>query len=129
MAVEWLLDTSVWIDLLRAKHEDFQRAWRDKIEAGEAALCGPVLGELIQGYLRQEDRDRMTEHFRGLPYFDAIQEDWLMAGFFAAETRKSGQTVSLTDCLIAAMAKRRKLVLVTRDKDFVRLKGIKMELV
>ena len=111
-----LVDTSVWIDLLRTG-----RAGTAAERIANHVTCGPVLQEVLQGLpddaLSQEFRDA----FLILPRLD----DPLPAHVFleAAEIyqagRRKGYTVRSTiDCLIAAIAIRNAVPVWHKDRDF-----------
>lgn len=118
-----LIDTSVWIRLLRG-----DRLIRDRlaqsIRAGdEPLICGPIQLELLAGRTERNASavDRIVGGTRQVPV-DPL-EDFLAAGTLAARARAAGTPVrSSMDCLIAQVALRTGgVTLVHADRDFERL--------
>ena len=121
-----LVDTSVWIRLLRG-----DRVMRDRLatavrQGDDLVTCGPIQLELLAGRTaRNADAvDSIVHGTRPLPVDP--REDFLAAGELAARARAAGHPVrSSIDCLIAQVALRTGGVTVVHaDRDFARLAAI-----
>ena len=110
-----LVDTSVWIELLRGS---IRIDWE---EMEEFAICGPVMQEVLQGL---EDSPAATEIRRDLDKIAIVGSPVGLDVFAeAAEVyrngRRKGFTIrSSTDCLIAVIAMRAGIGVWHRDRDY-----------
>ncbi len=110
-----LVDTSVWIELLRGS---IRVDWE---EMGEFAICGPVMQEILQGL---DDSPAANEFRRGLDKIAVVGDPVGLDAFAdAAEVyriaRRMGYTIrSSTDCLIAVIAIRAGIGIWHRDRDY-----------
>jgi predicted nucleic acid-binding protein len=110
-----LVDTSVWIDLLRSKprikEEDLFRF----------AVCGPIVQEVLQGLKPDAASEAFRAGFLALPVLsDPIPLELYVA---AADIYRSGRRRGLTirssvDCLIAAVAIGNRVPVWHKDRDF-----------
>ena len=89
--------------------------------------CGPVLSELLQGARGDRDRAAVLESHRALEYADATPAVWVRAGDLAAVLRRSGTTVPLSDLLIAAIAIEQRLEIITADRHFGIIPGVRVQ--
>jgi predicted nucleic acid-binding protein len=116
-----LVDTSAWIEFLRATGSAADLRLRDLIEQG-ADLCTTevVVMELVAGAGTDEQAAALR---RLLARFELVAAEGLADYEAAAELfracRRRGETVrSLTDCLVAAVALRAGASVLHRDRDF-----------
>lgn len=119
-----LVDTSVWIDVLRKARP---LRLEDYVDFDEVVTCLPVVQEVLQGFDREEHfrvaRDAMwampiVEAPLGRPVVDEAVDLFRRA-------RRAGLTVrSGVDCLIAACALRHGLTVLHADRDFTNLARI-----
>lgn len=115
-----LVDTSVWIDVLRG---NVPPAYPAIIASGEVVTCLPVIQEVMQGI---DAKSRIKFLAASLALADIrVLEDPLTRGVVddaVALYRSAGaagfQIRSSVDCLIAACAIRNGAVVVHRDRDF-----------
>ena len=115
-----LADTSAWVEFLRATGSAANMALRDLLVAGDLATTDAVVLEVLAGAndaRQSRDLVRLLDRCRWLP-----QESWadveLAASMYRA-CRERGQTPrSLRDCLIAAVAVRRDVAVLHRDREF-----------
>jgi len=116
-----LVDTSAWIEFLRATGSAEHRTLRGLIETGEAlATTDPVVMEVLAGARDDAHLGRLRrfvlafEHFpvEGLADFEGAAEVY-------GRCRRSGVTPrSLTYCLVAQVALREEVPLLARHRDF-----------
>jgi tRNA(fMet)-specific endonuclease VapC len=70
-------------------------------------------------------KNNVISRVRVVPFAD---REALMAGDILAEMRKTGQTISIEDALIASSAMTNRYILVTANtRHFSRIKGLKIE--
>jgi len=113
-----LVDTSVWIDLLRSKprieEEDLFRF----------AVCGPIVQEVLQGLKPGAASDAFRTCFLALAVLSGpIQLELYVA---AADMYRSGRRRGLTirssvDCFIAAIAIENRVPVWRKDRDFAEI--------
>jgi predicted nucleic acid-binding protein len=88
--------------------------------------CGPVLSELLQGARGDHDRETVLGAHRSLEYAEATPAVWVRAGDLAGTLRRSGTTVPLSDLLIAAIAVEQRLEVITADRHFELIPGVRI---
>jgi predicted nucleic acid-binding protein len=114
-----LVDSSVWITLLRGGDPELRERLTAAGSSGRLASCDPVALELLAGATTSS-----------LPRVEALVDslaplrvepslDFRAAAALHRSARSGGFTVrALMDCLIAAVAIRHDAVIVHRDRDF-----------
>jgi len=116
-----LVDTSAWIDYLRARRTAAATALAQLIDNGaELATTEPVIMELLAGadtQARLESLERLTN---GLPLLGVDPRlDFRTAAGLYVEAHRAGRTIrSLVDCLIASVAIRNDVQLLNKDADY-----------
>jgi len=111
-----LVDTSVWIDLLRQK----PAAFRDE-DVLRYATCGPIVQEVLQGLRPGFGSEEFRSRFLALQILsDPLPlELYLSAADIYRSGRRRGLTIrSSVDCLIAAIAIRNSVPVWHRDRDY-----------
>ena len=113
-----LVDTSVWIEVFRARRPlDLEAI----VDFDDVATCLPIVQEVLQGFREQEAYRRAREAMLSLPTVESplSSEVFLDAVDLFRSGRRAGMTVrSSVDCLIAACAIRHNLEVLHRDRDF-----------
>lgn len=118
-----LPDTSVWIPYLRnARGADGDRL-EELVRAGEIAICGPVLAELLGG-ANETQRTAIGETVGDLPWAVLDHSSWQGVGALAHRLRQAGQTLPLTDLVIAVAAARSGYALWSLDRGFERIAAV-----
>lgn len=116
-----LVDTSAWVEFLRATESAVHRRLRVALEDGVELLCTDVVVmELLAGARDDEDRDRLRRLVFGLE-FVAVDgpADYERAAELYRLCRRGGETPrKLSDCLIAAVAIRAEAEVLAADADF-----------
>ena len=117
-----LLDTSVWVEYLRATGSSAAVGVRELLgrDPDIVAICEPVAMELLAGAADDQRHARLERLVNGLPVLATdTHVDFRQAADLYRAGRKSGRTVrSLVDCLIASIAIRHDVELWHRDADF-----------
>lgn len=121
-----LVDTSIWVDYLRQGSTADQSALRELMKEGQAATCGVVKAELLQG-LRPGEDPLVQVLLSKLPNLETIEDDFLKAGELGRGLVKSGQKPAFGDALIAAVALRHGVSVLSSDKIFARFPGLKLQ--
>lgn len=117
-----LIDTSAWIDFFRGKQSPVTDAVQLALQLGLARLCGPVKAELLQGVKTKKEKQQLGIMFDAVENLDTHEPDWEAAGNNLLNLRESGITLPLTDALIAVIAIRHKVQVLTLDQHFLHLK-------
>lgn len=116
-----LVDTSAWIEFLRATGSPPHLRLRGALEDGEPlAATDVVLMGLLAGARDEADRDRLRRLVFGLEFL-AVEGpvDYERAAELYRLCRRAGETPrKLSDCLIAAVAIRNGCEILAADADF-----------
>ncbi len=116
-----LVDSSAWIEYLRATGSPVHHRLRAALEQDEALeTLGVVLLEVLAG-AREEAHARQLGRLLGRARLIAVEEpaDYEAAAALHRLCRRAGTTPrKLPDCLIAAVAMRVRTSLLHRDVDF-----------
>jgi predicted nucleic acid-binding protein len=115
-----LVDTSVWIDHFRGLNTPEALALNLLLDRNEdLCTCGMILTEVLQGIRDDAQHQRTRRYFDSLIYLPTGRAVYLAAAEMFRAARKTGDTIRRTaDCLIAACAVARSVVLLERDSDF-----------
>ncbi len=116
-----LVDTTVWIDWLRATDTGATRRLAALLDEGEAALSPVILQELLQGASSPQSLRTLQRRFAELPMLapQSGVEMHAQAGALYAHCRWQGVTPrSPHDCLIATLAIEHGVALLHADRDF-----------
>lgn len=112
-----LIDSSAWVDFFRGREEAAERI-DPLLEDGRAAICGPVLAEVLSGATSHAAFERLRRQLSSLLQLEAPSDLWGRV----AETRfvlaRQGAQVHLLDLVIAVTAVASSAGLLTRDRDF-----------
>lgn len=113
-----LVDSSAWVEFLR-KGGDVPTGRRvaDLLDSDQAALSGTIEMEILQG-LRDRDARRVQTLLSVVHFVDTLRSDYQAAGARLRELRATGVTVPASDALIASVAVRTRLPLLTVDQHF-----------
>lgn len=116
-----LVDSSAWIEFLRATGSATHLSVRSSLQQGVAlATTDVIVMEIIAGARDDADRDRLRRLLYGLEFL-AVDgpADYEQAADLYRACRAGGETPrKLTDCLIAAVAIRNGAELLCEDADF-----------
>lgn len=126
-----LVDTTIWIDLLRGAAGPAVEALRRLLEEGEACLAPVVLQELLQGAASPRAGATLRRRFESLPMLEPrpVGATYAEAGLLYARCRWRGYTPrSPHDCLIAQHAIEHGVPLLHDDRDFERIAAIEPRL-
>ncbi len=116
-----LLDTCAWIDFLRSTEGAMGDFVALAIERDEAVLCGVVITELLQGAKGKKELHQLDFLFSNIETLPIEDFTWTEAGRMLKKLRNKGVTLPLTDALIATVANKHGVPLLTIDKHFQHL--------
>lgn len=121
-----LVDTSVWIDVLRDRQGDVVESFRKKTYGEILVLSRFTQLELLQG-AKSGDEWKLLEHYLSTQfYLEATERTWSDAARIFFELRRKGITVrSSIDCCIAQVALEHDALLLHKDADFERIASIR----
>ena len=113
-----LVDTSVWIELLRRSGHPLRPHLDSLINADRARLCGVIIAELLQGAAGSKEISAVEELSSTVPLLESNDRIWIDSGRLSHRLREQGTTVGLIDCYIAALAQNHRCLLLSLDKHF-----------
>lgn len=117
-----LVDTSVWVDYLRAAGTPAHVNLRRRLAEAKAdvATTEPVAMELLAGPTSERSAAALVRLVDGLPLLPVEPAlDYRSAATIYRATRRNGRAVrNLSDCLIAAVAIRAEVALIHKDTDY-----------
>ena len=119
-----LIDTSVWIEVFRARQPLVLTSF---VDFDDVVTCLPVVQEVLQGFRDEGVFRRAREAMLSLPIVEAPlgEAAFLEAVALYRRARRAGRTVrSSVDCLIAACALRSDLEVLHRDRDYAALAAV-----
>ena len=121
-----LVDTSVWIDVLRDRTGDVVEAFQKKTHGETSVLSRFTQLELLQGAKSDKDWKQLDEYLSSQFYLEATERTWSDAARIFFELRRKGITVrSSIDCCIAQVALEHDALLLHKDADFERIASIR----
>lgn len=117
-----LVDTSVWSLALRRDrpHDspyiaELQRA----LSGGDVVVStGLIVQELLQGFVPARARAQIIDRFTHVPLVQPDRDDHIAAADLKTVCRKAGVQLGTVDALLAQLAIRHGLTLLTTDRDF-----------
>lgn len=119
-----LPDTCAWIDFFRGSGTPLASTLRAALAEGAVLCCGVVLYELLRGAKGEAEKEKLVSVFDGLPQLDVSGETWIEAGLLASKLRGKGQTLPMSDVLIATLALKHGAVVLTIDRHFFAVEGL-----
>jgi len=121
-----LVDTSVWVEVLRDKTGKRVQALRERIGADIGVFSRFTQLELLQGARDEGEWSRLDEYLATQYYLDATEDTWREAARIYFDLRRSGITISSPiDCCIAQLAMEAGALLLHQDGDFEKIAGIR----
>lgn len=84
----------------------------------EAGVFGIVVAELLHGLKNTGEQRQMRWLLDRVRRLDTIEQDWDDAGNVLRGLREKGLTVPLTDAMLAVVARRNRIAVLTSDAHF-----------
>lgn len=126
-----LVDSSVWIDLLRKQATAQTTALQTLLESNEAAITPVIYQEILQGAASAERLAKLREYFSTLPFLLPTHpiKTYEKAAELYAHCRLRGHTPrSPHDCLIARIAIEHKVRLLHDDRGYEAITSVEPKL-
>ncbi|MGD2098173.1 MAG: PIN domain-containing protein [Desulfobacterales bacterium] len=121
-----LVDTSVWVEVLRDKIGRKVKVFKERIDDEIIAFSRFTQLELLQGAKNEQEWQQLDSYLSTQFYFETTDDTWRDAARIYFELRKTGVTLnSPIDCCIAQLAIENQVLLLHRDKDFEKIAKIK----
>jgi len=121
-----LVDTSVWIEILRDKTGNIVKAFQKVIGAETYVISRFNQLEILQGARDQKEWELLENYLSAQYYLEASQNSWPEAAMIYYELRRKGVTInSPVDCCIAQIALEHGAFLLHHDKDFEKISRIR----
>ena len=119
-----LVDTSIWISADRKGHGTLKSRLAELTVSGAAWICWPIRAELLIGVKTPERWTTLDEQLAALHHAPVTDDTWHRAARLGHDLARRGQTVPLSDLLIAVAAMDHDLPLWTADSDFKRIASV-----
>lgn len=120
--MKFLVDTSVWSESLRRKKSSMDSAEtilsKLILNEYEIVIVGIVLQEILSGITDKKLFAEINTILADFPYIEATKQDYVFAAELRNLLKTKGVTAGSFDFLIAGLAIRNDLTLVTLDQDF-----------
>ena len=114
-----LVDTSVWIELLRDRGTRRASALEIALDGDEPVLTRFQELELLQGARDEREWSLLREYLDAQQYLEVGSGSWANAARIFFDLRRRGKTVrSSIDCCVAQIAIDHEVLLLHRDRDF-----------
>lgn len=120
-----LIDTCAWIDFLRSRDGRLGDRVDQALRDDAARMCGVTVAELLHGARGKKERQQLDLLFANVECVPVVDHDWVVAGELLHALKAEGHNQPLSDALIAALARRLDLPVLTEDAHFQRL-GVKL---
>ena len=88
------------------------------IDDNRAKIIGPIRQEVLSGYSRFSDYEKLKDKLRYFPNVVIVDSDYEAAAEYSNLCRSKGIQGSHIDFLICAVSARSKMKIYTNDKDF-----------
>ena len=122
-----LVDTSVWIEIMRDKTGKVVLAFQEKTRNHLVCLSRFNQLELLQGALNEKEWGLLEDYLSTQYFLETTTKTWREAARIYYELRAQGITVrSPIDCCIAQLAIENKTLLLHRDRDFAMVCEVRM---
>ena len=121
-----LIDTSAWVDFLRPGLRPLGERVDELLGADQARICGVVITELLHGIKGGGEERQVLWLLERVWRIETIEQDWDDAGNLLRTLRKKGLTVPVTDAMVAVVAKRNGVAVLTADDHFRHL-GVEVD--
>lgn len=113
-----LIDTCGWIDFFKSKTGRLGTQVANLIENDQATLTGVVIAELLQGIKTEKELQRLKHLFPITSLSKNNRRRLDTNRLLLQQLRTKGLTLPLTDILIATIAQRHAIAILTIDKHF-----------
>lgn len=114
-----LVDTSIWVEVLRDRSGAKKAAFREAVGQEPVALSRLTEYELLAGCRDRDEWRLLVSYLDDQLYLPLADESWRDAARIYFDLRRRGLTVrGPIDCALAQLALENDALLVHRDRDF-----------
>ncbi len=122
----FLIDTSVWIGVLRDKTGVVRQSLEAIINDESIFLNRFTQMELLQGCRDEREWTLLETYLQEQDYIESTPNTWVAAARIYYDLQRQGLTVrSSIDCCIAQLAIEHQLILVHNDRDFETIQRVR----
>ena len=122
----FLIDTSVWIGVLRDKTGVVRQSLEAIIKDESIFLNRFTQMELLQGCRDEREWTLLETYLQEQDYIESTPNTWVAAARIYYDLQRQGLTVrSSIDCCIAQLAIEHQLILVHNDCDFETIQRVR----
>ena len=121
-----LVDSNVFIDCLRRGVDPMEHLL-DRYPLADLVTCGMVKAEVLRGVKSIQLRDKLDALFQVMRFVQTNAKLWDNAWQLAWKMDRQGRTIPLTDIVIAACAMEEGAVVLTHDRHFDQVPGLRVE--
>jgi len=122
-----IVDTCIWSLALRrntVEDNSYIEELKNLIEEIRVQLIGPIRQELLSGIKLKKQFDTLKLNLEAFADIELESQDYELAAEYFNAARKKGIQGSNTDFLICAISSRRKMPILTTDKDFTNFQSV-----
>lgn len=116
--IDYLVDTSIWVDFFRGKSEAIKNRILELAANNRIYYNGIVISELLTGAKNQKQFDFILDNFSGLKYLEMDKDFFIYSSKIIYQLKRSGITLPMSDVMIAAHARQHNLIVFSKDKHF-----------
>jgi predicted nucleic acid-binding protein len=120
-----VVDTSVWVSVLRKATDPNADALRSLLDSDEVALPVSVRSELLMG-ATGTTRRQLADRLSALPLLYPTDETWRTLDAWTDRASRSGQFFSLGDLIVGILAVEAGALVWSLDEDFERLEKLQL---
>lgn len=120
-----LIDSCIYIEHLRAGRDPAQ-VFAPYAQNHDLATCGVIRCEVLRGMRTPKSRAALAAYFDCLLYIPTLNPIWEAAEELLWRTDRSGFKIPLTDAVIAVCAIKAGGTVLTRDKHFKAIPGLRV---
>lgn len=121
-----IVDTSVWVEVLRDKKGKGVKLFRERIGDENCVFTRFTQLELLQGAKNELEWRQLDDYLSTQYYLETTENTWREAARIYFELRRKGITISSpVDCCIAQIAIEVQALLLHRDRDFEKIARIR----
>ena len=122
----FLIDTSVWIDVLRNRTGTVRQSLEAIIKNESIFLSRFTQMELLQGCRDDREWTLLETYLQDQDYIEPTFNTWVAAARIYYDLQRQGLTVRSTiDCCIAQLAIENQLILIHNDRDFETIQRVR----
>jgi predicted nucleic acid-binding protein len=122
----YIIDSSIYIDWLRRKYEFIEDVYNTSNNI-PIYICGIIVIEVLRGVLNPKTKAILIEFFNTLPGIQMDREFWIKTANLAWELDRKGKMLPLADLIIGTSALTLNAILITTDKHFKKIPGLKIK--